>query len=1099
MTSPAPPTIPEVGQLVDIRRRRFVVTDVVQSTLPVDPLALRQAPPHHLVTLTSVEDDALGEELQVIWDVEIGAQVHETLALPAPDGWDSPQRLAAFLSAVRWGAVSSADVRALQSPFRSGIEIEDYQLDPVVRAIQMPRVNLLIADDVGLGKTIEAGLVAQELLIRHRARRILIVCPAALQHQWRDQMREKFGLDFRIVDSELMRTLRRSRGLHVNPWTHFPRLITSMDYLKRDQPIRLFREALPAQGDVTYPRRFDLLIVDEAHNVAPSGVGRYAVDSQRTAAIRLIAPHFEHRLFLTATPHNGYAESFSALLELLDPQRFARGIPPDRQTLMQVMVRRLKRDIPNWDGSPRFPRRELHALEVVYTDDERHAHRRLHQYTELRRQDHTDNVERTATEFVLKLLKKRLLSSPAAFLATLQQHQQSLSEATRPTRQRTMKRPGVGILRAMLDEVDATYGDDAIYETATDEALRTTTSLFRPLTEAEQTLLKQMHQWADQAALRPDRKAATLLDWLRRHLFPTGQWTDERVIIFTEYRATQKWLQALFAAEGITEGDRLLMLAGGMADDQREQVKAAFQAGPDESRVRVLLATDAASEGIDLQRHCHRLIHYEIPWNPNRMEQRNGRIDRHGQSHPPQIYHFAPQGLLTSSADSLTQRRRDGETQREEHENESDSSAPQRLSVSALTSPANQDVPVGHLEGDLEFLMRAVQKVEQIREDLGKVGPVIADQVTEAMLGRRARLDTVAAERQAAPVRQMLTFERNLREHIQKLADQVQESRRTLHLTPEHILSVVQVALDLAGQPVLEPADLPGVWPDPTGERRSSPVFRLPPLRGSWGACAEGLEHPYTRAIRPITFDHRLVTGRDDVVLVHLNHRLVQMALRLLRAEVWSGSGTKKLHRVVAQVIPDQLAGTPLVLAHARLVVIGSNQYRLHEELITAGGEINQGRFRRIPQVGRISEVLAAAQMREPAPAVRQRLAALWPTLAPALEQSLEVRMNDRLTGLQRLLADREQQEITDITSILRELEQAIRQEVDEPQAIQLELFSDTERDQYRRNVAALQARLAQIPGEIAQETAAIRTRFADPQPRLFPVAVVFLVPERLA
>jgi hypothetical protein len=149
--------------------------------------------------------------------------------------------------------------------------------------------------------------------------------------------------------------------------------------------------------------------------------------------------------------------------------------------------------------------------------------------------------------------------------------------------------------------------------------------------------------------------------------------------------------------------------------------------------------------------------------------------------------------------------------------------------------------------------------------------------------------------------------------------------------------------------------------------------------------------------------------------------------------------------------------------------------------------------------VGRISDVLAAAQMREPAPDVRQRLAALWPTLAPALEQSLEARMNDRLKGLQSLLADREQKEVADITSILRELEQAIRQEVDEPQAIQLDLFSDGERDQYRRNVTALQARLAQIPGEIEQETAAIRTRFADPQPRLFPVAVVFLVPERLA
>lgn len=160
-------------------------------------------------------------------------------------------------------------------------------------------------------------MVIQELIIRQRARQILIVCPAALQIQWQEQMRDKFGLEFRIVNSELMRDLRRRRGIHVNPWTHFPRLITSIDYLKRDRPLRLFREALPAGDEPTYPRRFDLLLIDEAHNVAPMGSGHYALDSQRTAAIRLLAPHFEHKLFLTATPHNGYVESFSALLELL--------------------------------------------------------------------------------------------------------------------------------------------------------------------------------------------------------------------------------------------------------------------------------------------------------------------------------------------------------------------------------------------------------------------------------------------------------------------------------------------------------------------------------------------------------------------------------------------------------------------------------------------------------------------------------------------------------------------------------------------------------------------------------------------------------------
>ena len=238
-------SLPEQGQLVEVRQRRYVVTEVRQSTLPPDPLAAYDPTPQHRVTLASVEDDALGEELQVIWEIEPGAQAVEGAALPQPRGFDDPHRFDAFLDAVRWGAIASADVRALQAPFRSGITIEDYQLDPVVRAIQMPRANLLIADDVGLGKTIEAGLVVQELILRHRARSVLIVCPAALQIQWRDQMRDKFGLEFRIVDTELMRGLRRERGLHVNPWTHFPRLITSVDFLKRERPMRLFREVLP--------------------------------------------------------------------------------------------------------------------------------------------------------------------------------------------------------------------------------------------------------------------------------------------------------------------------------------------------------------------------------------------------------------------------------------------------------------------------------------------------------------------------------------------------------------------------------------------------------------------------------------------------------------------------------------------------------------------------------------------------------------------------------------------------------------------------------------------------------------------------------------
>ena len=156
----------------------------------------------HVVSLVSIEDDARDEQLRVVWELERGAVAHDEHALPSPDdGFDDPAQLDAFLDAVRWGAIASADKTVLQAPFRSGIEIEDYQLDPVVRALSMPRVNLLIADDVGLGKTIEAGLVVQELILRHRARTMLIVCPAGLTVQWRDEMRDKFGLEFRIVDA----------------------------------------------------------------------------------------------------------------------------------------------------------------------------------------------------------------------------------------------------------------------------------------------------------------------------------------------------------------------------------------------------------------------------------------------------------------------------------------------------------------------------------------------------------------------------------------------------------------------------------------------------------------------------------------------------------------------------------------------------------------------------------------------------------------------------------------------------------------------------------------------------------------------------------
>ena len=1043
-------TIPEPGQLVRLRQRQYVVTDVRQAAIPQRPLFSGTQRSQHLVALASIEDDALGEELQTIWELEPGAHVYERVELPQPDGFDEPDRLDAFLDAVRWGAASSADIRNLQAPFRSGIDIEDYQLDPVVRAIQMPRVSLLIADDVGLGKTIEAGLVTQELIVRHRCRRVLIVCPSALQIQWRDQMRDKFGLEFRIVDSELMKDLRRSRGIHINPWDHFPRLITSIDFLKRDRPLRLLRELLPAEGEAIYPRRFDLLVVDEAHNVAPSGSGKYAIDSMRTSAIRMLVPHFEHKLFLTATPHNGYPESFTALLELLDNQRFARGVTPDRKSLQVVMVRRLKQEMVGWDGAPRFPVRQLESIPVDYTAEERQVHTALKQYTELRIKGAQDSIEKYATEFVLKLLKKRLFSSPQAFALTLAQHSNSLVNSQR-RRSRLAARPHEGILRRQLEQIEEDFADDDLFDTVTDESIDQTTQLFRSLSAEEARLLKQMQSWAEQAASQTDQKAKELLQWLGQHIRLDGQWSQERVIIFTEYRATQKWLYELLASRGLAQDDRLMMLYGGMASDDREVVKAAFQSNPAVSPVRILLATDAASEGLDLQNFCSRLIHYEIPWNPNRMEQRNGRIDRHGQkANSVKVYHFVGKDYQAQETSGIRP---------------------------------------GDLDGDLEFLMRAALKVNTIRQDLGKVGPVIAAQVEEAMLGRRVMLDTTVAEQESVPVRQMLKFEQQLRDRIAKLRDQLKETQQTLRLSPDNVEAVVQIGLDLADQPPLLETRVEGL---------AGKAFFLPALKASWSVCGEGLEHPHTKVIRPIVFDAELSRGRDDVVLAHLNHRLVQMCLRLLRSEVWATGGRKSLHRVTIRVVSAKSGlDTPAVIAFGRVVLLGGDQQRLHEEVMPAGGVLREGRFSRLG-VMQVQAALGAVIPGQVSETMQNRLAGLWDKCAEPLMASLVKRQEERSGSLAQNLNDRANQEVEDITKILTELKISIEQELRIPQVEQLTLFSSAEKEQFERNIGSLKARLQQIPHEIEQETAAIRARFANPQARLFPLAVMYLVPEKL-
>lgn len=1019
-------TTPEPGQLVEARRRQWIVSDVDGAS------ASPGAPASNLVRLVSIDEDALGEELEVVWELEPGAHVIERAGLPRMTGLDAPETLEAFLDAVRWGASTNADRGYLQAPFRSGVSIEDYQLDPLVRAVDMARTNLLIADDVGLGKTIEAGLVVQEMLLRHRARTVLVLCPASLQEKWRVEMQEKFGLEFRIVDTEYVKRLRRERGLHANPWTSFPRLITSMDWAKQGEGLRLLRDALPPH--VSHPRRFDLLIIDEAHNVAPT-VGRYAVESLRTRLVRLAAPHFQHKLFLTATPHDGYTESFTALLELLDDQRFARNILPSDPQLARVMVRRLKSDLVDANGKRIYPERRLEALPAEYTEDERDARRQLDAYIKSR--ESVPDGGRAVDHFVHQLLRKRLSSSPAAFAATLERHIATIEG--RASSERSQKKFDNRILRRAIAKTDEDYADDAQRDAAEAEAIEEAGKHVRPPTDEERRMLGRLRSWAQQAARRTDAKASAVLAWLARHLKVGDRWTNERVILFTEYRATQQWMQEILAAQGYG-GERLALIYGGMDPKDREAVKAAFQANPAVSPVRILLATDAASEGIDLQNHCHLMIHLEIPYNPNVMEQRNGRIDRHGQ----------------------------------------------RASEVVIWHPV--DAEGGH--GD--DILRALRKLDVMRADMGSVNPVIAPQLPDLLEGRRRDLDTRQAEARMEKSRRFVKVERDLRERVAKLHERLNETRREQRFVPDHIERAVRTALRLADKPDLEPAAHSGA---PLGT-----VFRMPALSGSWSRCLEGLEHPYTQKIRPITFDHEVAKGRDDVVLVHLNHPLVQMSLRLLRAEIWARDDVKKLHRVTVRSLPEGRIEGPTVVVTSRLVVTGGNHHRLHEELTEAGGYLRDAGFRREERVTEIRRWLEESQPATLSDATFDALRTRFDKQRDAVLAAVEARSKDRLRFLVNTINTRKRKEAEDIRQVLDDLERALKTEIAaEQQPLQLSLFSEDERTQLKRDRAALEARLARVPKEREQELQAIEERHSNAIEHTFPVAVVLLVPNSLA
>ncbi len=481
-----------------------------------------------------------------------------------------------------------------------------------------------------------------------------------------------------------------------------------------------------------------------------------------------------------------------------------------------------------------------------------------------------------------------------------------------------------------------------------------------------------------------------------------------------------------------------------MDEDLRERIKNAFQAPPDRDPVRILLATDCAGEGIDLQLHCHRVVNYDIPFNPNRLEQRIGRIDRHGQRRRPEAFHFVGKGWRAAAP--------------------------------------------GSFERDLEFLSRVAKKVSTQEQDLGEVNAVLEREIQNQMLGVGSTLDPekVTASRSAG----VLAAERNLRERMESLGRRLRQSIVDLHVEPANLERAARTALRLARQPDLQP--------DPAGG--DPRLFRLPALSGTWARALAGNADPLSGEPRPITFDPGLAAQHEEVVLAHLGHPLLMLSTRLLRAAIW-GSDQGALRRVSAMSGRGVRLEATLLLAFSRLVLVGADGVRLHEEVFPAGGWLRQGRFQSlgVTVLADLVDRITAIRDPEPATQIEQgRLLREWRLATGPLQTAIAGRARDReqsLRGaLERLRREESNRLLQTVAQFRQTLERALQESPDE--SGQLQLFDATEREQLRRDVASWRTTLAGLDEQEEAEQRQIEHRYSEVRSIFFPAAVLFVVPE---
>ncbi len=491
------------------------------------------------------------------------------------------------------------------------------------RMLQSPLVRFLLADDPGAGKTIMSGMLIRELRVRGLADRILILVPPLVLTQWQDELQEKFGESFRIMN-------RSSWEGHGNPFNETPRCLASIYWVARPEV-----KALVTQAE------WDLVIVDEAHKMAAYTQGKKIQKVARTQLYRLgeaLLPEAPQCLLLTATPHKGDPENFRHLMRLVDPDVFQEVDPQQvmRERANPYIIRRLKESMVNFDGTPIFPPRTTKTIAFDLTPEELGLYEAVTRYV----QEHFNQAQKKnngGTAFAMMLLQRRLSSSLEAITLSLMRRRERLGALLRQTleeRSRWQAQCASLDNSDNMDENDERLDDDDIVG-----------AIAEIDTDALQDELFQLDRLISLATDVHNRGTERKYQELEATLFGEAGLLarGEKLLIFTEARDTLRYLGRRLAER--IGADAIATIVGEQSMDQRRQQVESFR-----DHAKVMLATDAGGESINLQ-FCRQMINYDIPWNPNRLEQRMGRIHRIGQTREVLVFNMV--GANTREGDVM--------------------------------------------------------------------------------------------------------------------------------------------------------------------------------------------------------------------------------------------------------------------------------------------------------------------------------------------------------------------------------------------------------------------------------------------------------------